>query len=460
MNTTKIDFGEFQIVDSELSSTDASFTIAPTKNNRKGQDLLGVPQYYDFPDLSITNFRVTIEEKGGSRKEKIGISTVADASNPLSDGRKRYTLTIRNYSDGTTKMRGIKQDSDGTNNITNYDPELVCDSFPVGSLAKIVWDTDEQELLFSAINAVSEINQFVPQPTANGTVVVGAFYLNSSGEAVSGVNSGGFDGVNTIETTTGNQIAGVKYKATGIVVPGSIGDDVYAENSGALTSSPSGNTWVGRKTGTSELSIFNSKTSTEFSDNTFKVFNDADATKELDIDLSGATTGKKVTIKSDHTDDRTVTLPDVSGIVLSENKAEVENNMFKIKQGTNSITFSSTTLTADRTVSFPDADVSLADINNFIARAKVLTGTISSIGNGSGFSATGSVTLTHGYGATPSIVVPVLTSVQGGSTGVLHSHSITVTSIGSTQLTVNISLTTVSAALTGGSGTYAILLLK
>lgn len=258
--TKLFNYGEFEIVTTALSSSDATFQIAATKANRKGQDSGSLAQYYEFPDATITNFYIDIEEKGGARKELVGIASLADSGSNTDDGtRNIYTLTVREYSDASTKMRGVKQDHDGTNNISNQDTDAIVDSFPVGSKVKIVVDAGELARIDAAVAASSEINDFSPQPTANGAVGAGViFYLDSNGKAVAGTNSGAFDGCNITAATDGNQINGARYIASGITVPGSIGDTIYAvAGTGALTATAGSNTRVGRKQASDTLVLFN-----------------------------------------------------------------------------------------------------------------------------------------------------------------------------------------------------------
>jgi hypothetical protein len=56
-----------------------------------------------------------------------------------------------------------------------------------------------------------------------------------------------------------------------------------------------------------------SYTPPKFPDDEFAVRDNADATKQLNVSLGGATTAKTITLLSSHTDDRTVTLPDETG---------------------------------------------------------------------------------------------------------------------------------------------------
>ena len=64
-----------------------------------------------------------------------------------------------------------------------------------------------------------------------------------------------------------------------------------------------------------------------FEDAVLVIVNIIDATKRLVFNLSGATAGKTVTIKSNHTDNRVLTLPDRNGTIETE-EAEREALLF------------------------------------------------------------------------------------------------------------------------------------
>lgn len=124
-----------------------------------------------------------------------------------------------------------------------------------------------------------------------------------------------------------------------------IGPNAAVGTSTALTINTSGNTTLG---GTLLLPT---------------IGDSSDATKALDFTLSGATTAKTMTLASAHTDDRTLTLPDATG-TLAERSAPIEASRLKeINDAAYTITdtdgfdvvYSSTTLTADRTVTLPTA---------------------------------------------------------------------------------------------------------
>ncbi len=55
------------------------------------------------------------------------------------------------------------------------------------------------------------------------------------------------------------------------------------------------------------------KTDPKFADNVFALQDNGDATKQLVASLGGATTAKTLTLLSNHTDDRVITLPDTTG---------------------------------------------------------------------------------------------------------------------------------------------------
>lgn len=58
---------------------------------------------------------------------------------------------------------------------------------------------------------------------------------------------------------------------------------------------------------------------TRIADFFFEIFNISDETKSLKVDLSGATTGKTVTVSSSHTQNRSLGLPDKNGVLETIN---------------------------------------------------------------------------------------------------------------------------------------------
>lgn len=67
-------------------------------------------------------------------------------------------------------------------------------------------------------------------------------------------------------------------------------------------------------------------TNKKLSDSTTTVVDEGDATKALDFSLGGATTAKKVTIVSSHTDDRSITLPDATATLVGKDTTDTITN--------------------------------------------------------------------------------------------------------------------------------------
>lgn len=310
--STKFDFGEFSIVDSALSSTDTTFTIAATKSNRKGQDVAGNAKYYEFPDLTIANFRLEVEEKGGARKETIGIASVADASDDLSDGRKRYTMTMRYYDDASTLMRGIKQNNDGTNAIANQDTSLIVDNFPVGSKVKMVWDAGEQNRLEDLFQAgTTQVDKIAGETIA----VRDALSLHTDGKLYK-YNSVNYPNAIGIADTAGASGETITYTTFGGLSTGhsglTIGGIVYAENTGVVTQvSSDTTTQIGIAESATEIRLaLAPAVSSQFTDDQFQVQSLTDTTKTLNVDLSGNSTGVDSTFVFSGTADQDITFPD------------------------------------------------------------------------------------------------------------------------------------------------------
>ena len=96
-------------------------------------------------------------------------------------------------------------------------------------------------------------------------------------------------------------------------------------------------------------------------DTSNKFVDETDSTKELEVKLSGATTGKTVTLTSAHTDDREVTLPNATDTLVGKATTDTLTNK--------TISRSSNTLS---NLNIADADVSSSAA---IARSKVDVGT-------------------------------------------------------------------------------------
>jgi len=72
-----------------------------------------------------------------------------------SDGRRIYVCTVEIAADASTKMRGIMQDDDGTNAVSNLDSDLVIGTMDVGETVKIAWDISSENLLTGSFTAAS-----------------------------------------------------------------------------------------------------------------------------------------------------------------------------------------------------------------------------------------------------------------------------------------------------------------
>jgi hypothetical protein len=133
-------------------------------------------------------------------------------------------------------------------------------------------------------------------------------------------------------------------------------------NTGTLTLPTSTDTLVGRDTTDTLTNKTLGDTNTiNAQSDAFTIDDSADATKQIDFALSGATTGAKITLTSDASADRTITFPDATG-TLAERSAAVEadrvhtpgdaNYTITDTDGYDTIVYA-TTLTADRTVTLP-----------------------------------------------------------------------------------------------------------
>ncbi len=157
------------------------------------------------------------------------------------------------------------------------------------------------------------------------------------------------------------------------------------------------------QTFTGENIFLNAKVRTD----TFKIQNTADITKELDFALAGATTGKTITLVSNHSDDRILTLPDtttdLAGLgVLSQTwtgtnifvgNTVIRDTNFFIQDGadiTKQLNFAleggttgfvltlASVITGNRTLTFPDTTTMLAGLGTL---SQTWTGTNIFAGN-------------------------------------------------------------------------------
>jgi len=92
-------------------------------------------------------------------------------------------------------------------------------------------------------------------------------------------------------------------------------------------------------------------TITDFSDNTFTIFNNTDATKIVDIDASGITTGNT----------RTMTIPDADGTLLTDNKAILADGSV----GTPALNFTNDTVSGVYLINSGNIGVSTSGVKRF-----------------------------------------------------------------------------------------------
>jgi len=333
MTSRKLNFVEVTL-DAPLNSGDATFNVTTSKKNRKGVDSSGLAQYYDLgPSGGIfkTQFRATIKEKGGSRVEVLAISGVAHNGQTSDDNRNKYTLTVEIADDASTKLRGLDQDDDGTNAVGNVITDNIVSQFAQGSTLLIAWDTSEQnrlEALFDAgtVTAQAEAGEGATVRNTASLKSDGKLYKYNSSTAPNLV--GIFNATVLItETATYTTFGGLSTGHTGLT----IGANQYAENTGAITETPSATTTlIGvAETATtirvvkvgdsavelSQAEVENSSSTvfglvsglrlsqsiianaiTEFLTTVFRIQDNTDNTKEIAFDASGITTGNVRTI--------------------------------------------------------------------------------------------------------------------------------------------------------------------
>lgn len=90
-----------------------------------------------------------------------------------------------------------------------------------------------------------------------------------------------------------------------------------------------------------------------FDDDVFSVVDEGDATKKLVFSLGGATTAKTVTLVSSHTDNRTITLPDSTGTLLTASSPVLTTPQINDTSADHQYVFAVNELAADRTVTLP-----------------------------------------------------------------------------------------------------------
>ena len=143
---------EFRLL-APVTNTSATFRMAAAPIMKRADG-----SYYDLnfnndSTISITNFRATFIKTDGTI-EVFSVDGVA-LDGTTSDGRRIYVCTVEIAADASTKMRGIMQDDDGTNAVSNLDSDLVIGTMDVGETVKIAWDISSENLLTGSFTAAS-----------------------------------------------------------------------------------------------------------------------------------------------------------------------------------------------------------------------------------------------------------------------------------------------------------------
>ena len=143
---------EFRLL-APVTDTSATFRMAAAPIMKRADG-----SYYDLnfnndSTISITNFRATFVKTDGT-VEVFSVNGVT-LDGTTSDGRRIYVCTVEIAADASTKMRGIMQDDDGTNAVSNLDSDLVIGTMDVGETVKIAWDISSENLLTGSFTAAS-----------------------------------------------------------------------------------------------------------------------------------------------------------------------------------------------------------------------------------------------------------------------------------------------------------------
>jgi len=302
MAINKVNFGEFHL-NTALTTTDT--TVKITADNATYSLAL------QRAGGNLGAGRITlIDLEDVDKKEVISFSSVAaDGTDSLS--RNKYVLTIETADDAATLMRGLANDDDGTNSVNNVIAGNKS-AFVRNSTARIAWDVAEMNLQ----DDLFESGTTVISKTAGETIAIReALSLHTDGKVYlyHNVNYPNFFGIADEAIASGaagnvTTFGGLSTGHTGLTV----GTLVYAENTGAVTQTPSATTKAigNAESATSIRLTLIPDTVSTFTDDQFGVQNLADTTKTLDVDLSGNTTGVDTTLAFTGTVDQTITFPD------------------------------------------------------------------------------------------------------------------------------------------------------
>lgn len=243
MTVAKLNFVSL-LLDSPIADDTTAIEVTASTKYRKGQDDADDAQYYDLGPsggILLTRFRATIRERNGSRVEEIGVNGVAH-NGLTSDGRNKYILTVEIADDASTLMRGCTQNSDSSNAVTNVDEDLVTSSFPKGSSLEIVWNVAELQRLETLFSAATTI---LSKEAGENISIRNSVSLHTDGKIYKyhSTNYPNLVGIANETIVSGQQC---EYTTYGGVSTGhsslTIGSNYYAENTGAITITPSATT--------------------------------------------------------------------------------------------------------------------------------------------------------------------------------------------------------------------------
>ncbi len=141
-----IDFGEFYLKSSLKEGHNSIDVIAKhEKFNLSLQRQGGILQ----------RGVITLVNKNNTEEfEKILFEGATE--NGTVNGKQRYTLTIALADDNSTKMRGLPNDYDGTNNVSNVNEDRIIADFPANSTANINVGTHDIEGATKGFNEAKE----------------------------------------------------------------------------------------------------------------------------------------------------------------------------------------------------------------------------------------------------------------------------------------------------------------
>lgn len=391
-----------------LNSTDATVTFTIDK---KFADNTGA--YYNLTDDIATgviqNLEVTWYNTSTKAAEMMRLNGITSTTT-TSDGRPIYVGTIE--LNGATKLRGLANTYDGTTSTANVITNKIITTFPKNSPGVIAVNSGQiqRALTLFATGTTTDTAVAGENLTALNSVSLhsdgkvykyhASNYPNLCGIVTGTVSSG------ATATFTRNEGTSAGHSS---LTPGVT---YYAENTGAITSTPSATTRLlgqAKNATTIYVGIQGPKDSA-FIDSAFYVADDADGTKKALFSLGGATTGKTVTFVSSHTDNRTITFPDASGALLNSGSANVLDSGFRIQDdgdNTKQIAFQASGITTGttRTITMPNTNVDLGAVLLPATASYKNRYTFSAGPGGTTGPTTTTVTWAHGLGRTPTCVL-------------------------------------------------------